>query len=49
MTELRPKQEELCRQDRWDFTGLRALFANCTREAGCRSISRIPSIGDQSA
>jgi multimeric flavodoxin WrbA len=27
---LSPKQEELCRQSRWDFSGLRALFVNCT-------------------
>jgi len=30
VTGLNPKQEELCRQDRWDFSGLRALFVNCT-------------------
>ncbi|HYT40077.1 MAG TPA: flavodoxin family protein, partial [Acidimicrobiia bacterium] len=30
MTELSPKQAELCRQTRWDFTDLRALFINCT-------------------
>src|SRR5437667_12722943 len=30
MTELSPKQDELCRQTRWDFTDLRALFINCT-------------------
>lgn len=30
MTTLSPEQEELCRQDRWDFSGLRALFVNCT-------------------
>ena len=30
MTALAPKQEELCRQDRWDFSDLRALFINCT-------------------
>lgn len=23
-------QEELCRQSRWDFSGLSALFVNCT-------------------
>ena len=28
--ELTPKQEELCRQTTWDFSGLRALFINCT-------------------
>lgn len=27
---LSAKQEELCRQDRWDFSGLGALFLNCT-------------------
>ena len=27
---LTTKQEELCRQDRWDFSGLRALFISCT-------------------
>ena len=27
---LTPKQEELCRQSRWDFSGLRALYVNCT-------------------
>src|SRR3546814_17544685 len=30
MTALSPEQEELCRQDRWDFSGLRAMFVNCT-------------------
>jgi multimeric flavodoxin WrbA len=30
VTELSPKQEELCRQDRWDFSHLRALFISCT-------------------
>ena len=30
MTTLAPKQEELCRQDRWDFSDLRAMFINCT-------------------
>jgi multimeric flavodoxin WrbA len=30
VVELSPKQEELCGQDRWDFSGLRALFVNCT-------------------
>jgi multimeric flavodoxin WrbA len=30
VTTLTPKQEELCAQTRWDFSGLRALFVNCT-------------------
>ena len=30
MTDLSPKQEELCHQDRWDFSDLRALFISCT-------------------
>src|SRR5688572_1118349 len=30
VTELTPKQAELCRQTEWDFTDLRALFINCT-------------------
>jgi multimeric flavodoxin WrbA len=30
VTELSAKQEELCTQDRWDFSDLRALFINCT-------------------
>ena len=30
MVELTPMQEELCRQSRWDFSDLRALFINCT-------------------
>jgi multimeric flavodoxin WrbA len=30
MTELTPEQEALCRQETWDFSGLRALFVNCT-------------------
>jgi multimeric flavodoxin WrbA len=30
VVELSPEQEELCGQDRWDFSGLRALFVNCT-------------------
>src|SRR3546814_16363375 len=30
MTALSPEQEELCRQDRWDFSGLRAMFVHCT-------------------
>ncbi|GAA0607131.1 flavodoxin family protein [Sporichthya brevicatena] len=30
MVDLTPQQEELCRQDRWDFSDLRALFVNCT-------------------
>ena len=28
--QLTEKQEELCRQTRWDFSGLRAVFVNCT-------------------
>ena len=27
---LNEKQEELCRESRWDFSDLRALFLNCT-------------------
>ena len=30
MVELTAQQEELCRQSRWDFSDLRALFVNCT-------------------
>src|SRR3954470_22296977 len=30
MTELTPKQAELCHQTRWAFSDLRALFVNCT-------------------
>ncbi len=30
MTGLSPKQDELCQQSSWDFSGLRALFVNCT-------------------
>ncbi len=30
MTVLTAMQEELCRQSRWDFSDLRALFVNCT-------------------
>ncbi|MGI8810571.1 MAG: flavodoxin family protein [Acidimicrobiales bacterium] len=30
MTVLTPQQEELCRQTRWDFSDLRAMFINCT-------------------
>jgi len=30
MTQLSEKQEELCNQQDWDFSGLRALFMNCT-------------------
>ncbi len=30
MARLTPQQEELCRQTTWDFSGLRALFINCT-------------------
>ena len=30
MVELTPQQEELCRQSRWDFTDLSALYVNCT-------------------
>jgi multimeric flavodoxin WrbA len=30
MTVLSPQQEELCRQSRWDFSDLRAIFINCT-------------------
>ena len=30
MTELTPKQADLCRQTQWDFSDLRALFINCT-------------------
>ena len=30
MTALSPKQEELCHQETWDFTDLRAIFINCT-------------------
>src|SRR5213592_2503122 len=30
MTELTPMQESLCQQSRWDFSGLRAVFINCT-------------------
>jgi multimeric flavodoxin WrbA len=27
---LSPKQEELCEQSQWDFSGLQALYINCT-------------------
>ena len=27
---LNAKQEELCAQDTWDFSDLRAIFVNCT-------------------
>src|SRR5437764_7614155 len=30
MDELNEKQEALCRQTQWDFSGRRALFTNCT-------------------
>ena len=30
MVELAPKPDELCGQDRWVFSDLRALFINCT-------------------
>jgi multimeric flavodoxin WrbA len=30
VVELNAMQEELCRQSQWDFSGLRALFINCT-------------------
>lgn len=30
MTELSPKQEELCEQTEWDFSNLKALFINTT-------------------
>jgi multimeric flavodoxin WrbA len=30
MTVLTPQQEELCRQTRWDFSDIRAMFINCT-------------------
>ena len=30
MVELNEMQEELCRQNRWDFSDLRALFISCT-------------------
>jgi len=30
VTQLTSRQEELCRQTTWDFSGLRALFINCT-------------------
>ena len=30
MTTLTPKQDELCRQETWDFSHLRALFISCT-------------------
>jgi multimeric flavodoxin WrbA len=30
VTDLTEKQDELCRQDRWDFSDLRALFISCT-------------------
>ena len=30
MVQLTPEQDELCRQTRWDFSDLRALFVNCT-------------------
>ncbi len=30
MTALTPAQERLCDESTWDFSGLRALFVNCT-------------------
>jgi multimeric flavodoxin WrbA len=30
MPQLTPEQDELCRQTQWEFSGLRALFVNCT-------------------
>lgn len=38
MVALAPQQEELCRQDRWDFSDLRALYVNCTSTTCARSI-----------
>ena len=30
MTNLTPEQERLCEESQWDFSGLRALYVNCT-------------------
>jgi len=30
MSSLTPEQERLCEQSRWDFSGLRAMYINCT-------------------
>ncbi len=30
MTTLTPRQHELCEESQWDFSGLRALYVNCT-------------------
>lgn len=34
--ELNEKQEELCRQNEWDFSNLSALFLNCTLKSHAR-------------
>ena len=44
---LTAKQEELCRQGRWDFTDLRALFINCTLKRS-PEVSNTQGLADKS-
>ncbi len=47
MTELTPQQEELCRQTRWDFTDLQALFIICTLKRS-PEVSHTQGLADRS-
>ena len=47
VTVLSPKQEELCRQSRWDFSDLRALYVNCTLKRS-PEISHTQGLADRS-
>ena len=45
--DLDPRQEELCDQAVWDFSGLRALYINCTLKRS-PAVSNTQGLADQS-
>src|SRR5688500_8085673 len=47
MTGLSPKQEELCHQDQWDFSDLRAIYVNCTLKRS-PEVSHTQGLADRS-
>jgi multimeric flavodoxin WrbA len=47
MTTLNAAQEELCQTSRWDFSGLRAVYINCTLKRS-PEVSNTQGLADQS-
>jgi multimeric flavodoxin WrbA len=47
MADLTPFEEELCEQSQWDFSGLRALYINCTLKRS-PEVSNTRALADRS-